>query len=117
MIEGDCWIIDGNYGGTMNVRLAAADTVIWLDFNRYLCLSRIFKRYLQYSGKTRPDMATDCPERWNWEFLKYVWDFPRLQVPKIKAKLNQCDREKQIVILQNSRQVLNFLKRINPADS
>ena len=25
------WIIDGNYSGTLDVRLAACDTVIWLD--------------------------------------------------------------------------------------
>ena len=115
LIKDACWIIDGNYGGTLDIRLAAADTIIWLDFNRYLCLSRVLKRYLQYSGKTRPDMAAGCPERLNGEFLKYVWDFPRLQRPKIQAKLNEYDREKQIIILQNPRQMLNLLKRINPA--
>ena len=115
LIKGDCWIIDGNYGGSLDIRLAAADTTIWLDFNRYLCLSRVLKRYLQYPGKTRPDMAKECPERLNLEFFKYVWDFPRLQRPKIQAKLNKYEREKQIIILQNPRQVLNLLKRINPA--
>ena len=115
LIKGDCWIIDGNYGSSLDIRLAAADTIIWLDFNRYLCLSRVLKRYLQYPGKTRPDMAQGCPERINLKFFKYVWDFPRLQRPKNQAKLNKYDREKQIIILQNPRQVLNLLKRINPA--
>ena len=115
LVKSDRWIIDGNYGGSLDLRLAAADTIIWLDFNRYLCLSRVLKRYLQYPGKTRPDMAQGCPERLNIEFFKYVWDFPRLQRPKIQAKLNEYDREKQIIILQNPRQVLNLLKRINPA--
>ena len=116
LVKSDRWIIDGTYGGSLNIRLAAADTIIWLDFNRYLCLSRILKRYLQYPGKTRLDMAQGCPERLNLEFFKYVWDFPRLQRPKIQAKLNKYDREKQIIILQNPRQVLNLHKRINSAD-
>ena len=116
LVKGDRWIVDGTYGGSLDIRLAAADTIIWLDFNRYLCLSRVLKRYLQYPGKTRPDMAAGCPERLNLEFFKYVWDFPRLQRPKIQAKLNKYDREKQIIILQNPRQVLNLHKRINPAD-
>ena len=46
LIKGDRWIIDGNYSNTINLRLSAADTVIWLNFNRYLCLWRVFKRYL-----------------------------------------------------------------------
>lgn len=31
VLEGECWIIDGNYGSTLDLRLAAADTVIFLD--------------------------------------------------------------------------------------
>jgi hypothetical protein len=76
LIQCDRWIIDGNYGNTMDIRLAVADTVIWLDFNRYLCLWRVCKRYLKYPGKTRPDMAANCPERLTREFLQYVWNFP-----------------------------------------
>lgn len=69
LVKGDRWIIDGNYASTLDMRLAAADTVIWLDFSRYLCLWRVFQRYLQYAGKVRPDMATECPEKLNWEIF------------------------------------------------
>ena len=113
LVKGDCWIIDGNYGSTMDIRLAAADTIIWLDFNRYLCLWRVFKRYLNYPGKIRPDMAAGCPERLNWEFIQYVWNFPRLHRPRIFDKLAKYQDDKQITVLQNPHQVLNLLQQTN----
>ncbi|MGL5836693.1 MAG: DNA topology modulation protein [Waterburya sp.] len=117
LIKGDRWIIDGNYGGTMNIRLAKADTVIWLDFNRYVCLWRVLKRYLQYAGNTRPDMAKGCPERFNWEFLQYVWNFSQIHRPRILEKLAKCEDNKQIIILEKPYQVLNLLKQITPSKS
>lgn len=35
IVQKDEWIIDGNYGGTMDIRLREADTVIFLDYSRY----------------------------------------------------------------------------------
>jgi adenylate kinase family enzyme len=112
LIKGNSWIIDGNYGNTMGIRLAAADTVIWLDFNRYLCLWRVCKRYLKYPGKTRPDMGVNCPERLNRDFIQYVWNFPRVHRSKIIDKLANYQQNKQI-ILQNPHQVLDLLEGIN----
>ena len=114
LIEGDRWIIDGNYGNTMAMRIAAADTVIWLNFNRYLCLWRVIKRYLQYCGKTRPDMAAFCPERLNLESMQYVWHFPQIHRAKISEKLAACGENKQVIVLDNSRQMLDLLQQINP---
>lgn len=113
LIKKNSWIIDGNYGGTLDMRLAAADMVIWLDFNPYLCLWRVCKRYFKYPGKTRPDMAANCPERLNREFIQYVWNFPQVYRPKIIAKLAKYQNNKQIIILQNPHQALELLKGIN----
>lgn len=113
LIKGDRWIIDGNYINTMDIRLAVADIIIWLDFNRYVCLSRVLKRYLQYAGKIRPDMGEGCPERFSWEFLQYVWNFNQTHRPKILEQIAKYRGNKQIIILYKPHQVLNLLKRIN----
>ena len=113
LVKSDRWIIDGNYSNTLDIRLAAADTIIWLDFNRYICLWRIFKRSFQYLGRVRPDMAAGCPERFNWEFIQYVWNFSKLHRTKILNKLEKYRDSKQVVILRNPRQVLDLLKQTN----
>jgi len=77
VLAGQRWIIDGNYGSTMAMRVARADTVVWLDYPTWLCLSRVFRRWWQYRGKARPDMTEGCPENLNLEFLLYVLNFRR----------------------------------------
>jgi adenylate kinase family enzyme len=77
------WIIDGNYGSTMELRPVAADTVIFLDTPRLRCLWRVLKRVASYRSGTRPDMAEGCHERFDLEFLRWVWRHPVEQRPKI----------------------------------
>lgn len=113
LVKEKCWIIDGNYGNTIDIRLAAADTVIWLDFNRYLCLWRIIKRYFEYTGRVRPDMAAECSEKLSWEFIRYVWNFSKLHRSRIIDKLEKYRGSKQIIILNHPRQVLNLLQQTN----
>jgi adenylate kinase family enzyme len=73
----ESWIIDGNYGSTLPMRLERADTVAWLDYPTRLCLTRAVKRWWHYRGQTRRDMTEGCPERFNLEFLLYVLTFRR----------------------------------------
>jgi len=81
------WIIDGNYGGSLKLRLTRADTVIDLDLPAWLCVARIVKRLLGSWGKVRPDMAEGCPERPSWEFLAYTATFPWKVRPRTEDKL------------------------------
>jgi len=87
-VQRDKWVMDGNYGGTLDLRLPYADTVIFLNYNRFLCLFRVVKRRLQYSGKTRPDLPDDCLEQVNWEFFKWIWNYPNKNAPAVRKKLN-----------------------------
>jgi adenylate kinase family enzyme len=107
------WIMDGNYGGTMEVRLAAADTIIFLDMPRLLCLWRVTKRFLRYRGKSRPDMTQGCEERLTKEFLLWVWTYPTMRKPAILRRLEQLKTEKQVVILSSPKAVKTFLAQQN----
>ncbi|HQA18247.1 MAG TPA: topology modulation protein [Novosphingobium sp.] len=73
----DRWIIDGNYGSTLPLRLTRADGVVWLDYSTKLCLGRALKRWWSYRGTARPDMTEGCPERLDLEFLHYILTFRR----------------------------------------
>jgi adenylate kinase family enzyme len=111
LTERATWVMDGNYGGTLDLRLTAADTVIFVDRPRHLCLWRILKRRLRYRGQTRPDMALGCPERLTPEFLRYVWSYPSERRPQILSKLERLPREKEVFVLRSDRdrEVQQFL--------
>ncbi len=82
------WIMDGNYSGTLDLRLAAADAVIFIDPPPALCVWRILKRRIASRGRLRgDDVAPGCPERLTWELLRFVWRFRRAAAPRIAAKL------------------------------
>lgn len=87
LVAGDRWIIDGNYGGSMDARLARADTAILLDYPTWLCLSRVVRRITSLHGTVRPDAPAGCPERWDWEFLAYIAAFRRRKTPSIERRL------------------------------
>ncbi len=72
IIAGDRWLIDGNYGGTLEPRLERADTVVYLDYPIRLCVARLLRRIWTYRGRTRPDMTEGCPERLDIGFLFYL---------------------------------------------
>ncbi len=102
--------MDGNYGGTLDMRMAACDTVVFLDMPRWLCVLRVMKRYVQYRGRARPDMATGCPEQLSLAFLRWIWRYPRERRPKVLALLDTLSAEQQAVVLQSEADVDHFLE-------
>ncbi|EEM22237.1 Topology modulation protein [Bacillus thuringiensis serovar tochigiensis BGSC 4Y1] len=108
----DEWIIDGNYGETMDIRMNAADTIIFLDIHRTICVYRAFKRVVQYRNKTRPDMGAGCEERFDLQFFKWIWEYPNVKRPTIIKKLEQLPEEKKVIVLKSSSEVRKFLERI-----
>jgi adenylate kinase family enzyme len=89
----DAWIIDGNFGSTMEWRAQAADTIIFLDYSTIRCLYGIFKRRIMYHGKVRPDMTEGCPERLDWEFVKWVGGYKRKKAPEIVKMLHNYRKQ------------------------
>ena len=110
-LMGEKWIMDGNFDRTMAERIKYCDTVIYLDFSRWTCLLGVAKRILTTYGKTRPDMGEGCPERIDWEFLQWVWNFNKKKREKIYRLLNETEGVETIV-LKNRRAVKKFLETV-----
>lgn len=108
LIKKDSWIMDGNYGGTMEMRFAACDTVIFLDLPRAICVWRAIKRVLLYQKNSRPDMAEGCDERFDLKFYKWIWDYPTRTKPRVEALINRFQDTKKIIRLSSTKEVENF---------
>ena len=52
LVGQDSWIIDGDYSRTYEKRIAACDTIFFLDYGQKVCMEGITERV----GQDRPDM-------------------------------------------------------------
>lgn len=124
LVAGDRWVIDGNYDGTMDLRLAAADAVVFLDVPRLRCLVRIVRRTSKHRRRTRDDMAPGCPDRLTWEFVRWVWRYPATRRPQILARLKAFEAEGgRVFVLRTVGEIREFLsdlagpnERMSPDD-
>lgn len=112
IVKNDQWIIDGNYGATMDIRLQSADTIIFIDISRVICIYRAIKRMFQYRNKVRPDMVEGNHERFDLNFYKWIWHYPKDKKPEIIDKLNEMRNEKKIIILKSPKEVQRFIDNI-----
>ena len=100
------WIIDGNYGSTMELRMAACDTVIFLDYPLDVCLDGIKER----RGKPRSDMPWIETEE-DAEFIEFIKSYNEQQKPKVLELLKKYS-DKNIIILESREQANGFLLQI-----
>ena len=107
VLEKDEWIIDGNYGSTMELRMAACDTVIFLDYPLDVCLDGFKER----RGKPRSDMPWIETEE-DAEFIEFIKSYNEQQKPKV-LELFEKYSDKNIVILESREQADAFLNGEN----
>ena len=113
LVRGEAWVIDGTYDDTLAIRLAAADTVIYLDFPRRVCVRRCLWRALTQWGRVRDTMASGCPERFDGGFLRYVWNFRRRTHPAVMAQLQPWPSQNRVYILHSSAEVGHWLRQFD----
>ncbi len=91
VIASDAWIIDGNYGSTMEMRMQACDTVVFLDYPTEVCMAGIEAR----RGKPREDMPwVEEPGDVDEDFAAFVRAYNCESRPKVMALLEKyADRE------------------------
>jgi adenylate kinase family enzyme len=104
------WVMDGNYGGTLAARLAAADTAILLDFPTWRCFARVLRRIIGSLGRVRADMAPGCPERLDLAFLIYVYRYRRRDQHRHLAAIRQFGGT--LVTLRRPAEVAAFVSAL-----
>ena len=103
VLEKDEWIIDGNYGSTMELRLSACDTVVFLDYPLEVCLEGIRERI----GKPRSDMPWVENEE-DAEFTEFIKSYNETQRPKV-LELLEKHSDKNVMIFTSRVQADEFL--------
>ena len=100
----DSWIIDGNYGSTMELRIKECDTVVFLDYPIDVCIDGIKQR----QGKPREDMPWIATEEDDSEFIEFIKNYNSQSRPKVMELINKYSN-KNIIIFENRAQADEFL--------
>ena len=101
------WVSDGNFSeASFDLRLPRADLIVWLDRPRWLCLWRAIARVGQAGEFHRPaDLS---------KVLAFIWNFERVNVPKIEAERRRHGPSVPVRRLASDRAIAGFLASMGP---
>jgi adenylate kinase family enzyme len=107
---GDGWIVDGTYVSRVgDLTLGRADTIVWVDQPRRVCLWRVLVRTWREWGRTRIDMAEGCKEKVDAEFLSYIWNWDRLTRPRVEAAIARHAPDIPLIRLRSDSEIAAFV--------
>lgn len=107
LLAGPRWIADGNYGGTLELRAQLADTIVFVDLPRRVCLPRAVRRV-----RSPILQAPGCPQKVDLEFLRWIWSFPSTTRPKVLAVLGRHAPTTDIAHVRSAAEIRRFLSRL-----
>ncbi len=99
------WIIDGNYGRTIEMRLKECDTVFLFDLPTEICIQGATERI----GKGRYDLPWLETEL-DPEFESFIKEFPETTLPKIYDLVEKYKAEKQVIIFKSREEADEYLR-------
>ncbi len=102
IMQTDAWIIDGNYGRTLERRIAMCDTVFFLNMPTEVCLAGAEARI----GKKRDDMPW-IEESFDESFREWILSFSEQQLPRIRALLSQYT-DKHVIVFHSWEEMDSF---------
>lgn len=102
------WIIDGNYGSTIELRLRACDTVFFLDYPPQVCIEGVRER----RGRPREDMPwAEREGEEDEEFLAFIRNYGAQSRPKVLELLAQYPH-KEIHVFTCREEAQAFLRQL-----
>ena len=106
ILNDDRWILDGDYSRTYEKRIAACDTVFFLDYTEEICMDGIIGRI----GKERRDIPW-TENKLDPELVKLVKDYETQNKP-VLIELFRKYADKDIVTFHTRDEADNMIKKI-----
>jgi adenylate kinase family enzyme len=103
LIAGESWIMDGTYINSLADRLERVDTVIVFEVSKWRCLFRVLRRTLANHG--REVQARGCPERFDLEFVLFVWRFPTATRPRIEEAISRSAGSFRVLRIKDAHEL------------
>ncbi|WP_123815529.1 topology modulation protein [Myceligenerans xiligouense] len=104
------WLVEGNYTETLLIRLAAADTVIFLDLDAVTCLTGVFRRRLRYRGGQHAEDGVY--DRISWSFVRYIWGYRRTMRPRVHRLLAEHGSHAELITVTSRRQAAALVAQL-----
>ena len=106
IIKQEEWIIDGNYGRTLEMRIQWCEAIFLLDSPVEECLVGAKSRI----GKQRVDMPWIETE-FDEEFKQWIMDFPKNELPIVYELLDRYKGEKSIYVFYSRADIEDYLSK------
>lgn len=105
LLSRDSWIIDGDYSRTYEPRIAASDTVFFLDFDINICMDGLTQRL----GKPRPDMPWIDYEL-DQELVARVQKYENENKPVLLSLFEKYP-EKRVIIFKTRQEAEEWIRK------
>ncbi len=102
----DRWIIDGNYGSSIELRMKECDSIFFLDYPVEVCIDGIKQR----QGKPRSDMPWIETE-YDEEFLEFIRNYNVQSRPKVLELLKKYNK-KNIVVFKSREKADDYINKV-----
>jgi len=113
LVKKSKWVMEGCYIKSLHQRISHADTIIFMDLPRIICLWRCIKRYVTYRKQVRAELPEGCYEKLDWDFLKWIWNFPNSKKPIIYTLFESLRPDKNLIIIHNENDLKKLLNLVS----
>lgn len=107
LVRQNRWVIEGNYASTLPIRLAAADTVLFLDLPAVTCLLGVLQRRWRYRGGQHGNDGVF--DRITPSFVRYIWGYRRSMRPRVQRLITEHGDHAELITLRSRTQATWWL--------
>jgi adenylate kinase family enzyme len=110
LVESESWVIEGCSFSTFEMRFARADTVLYFNFSRPLCIWRIFKRFVKPDTSLK-DHADGNSQFFNLKMIRYIWNFNKEKGKRIE-ELRQTYKHIDFRMIKNLKELELYFREL-----